>query len=50
MGKKEKHFLQIHTIRAGTKVEPQYGGTGGGREYYSMDAIKVKIINVQVLN
>ena len=34
-------------ISGGTRVEPKYGGTGGGREYYTDDKVKVKIINYQ---
>ena len=35
-------------IRAGTKVKPEYGGVGGGREYYSSDIIKVTSLSTLV--
>lgn len=31
----------------GTRVKPDYGGRGGGREFMSTDPVKVEIINVQ---
>ena len=34
-------------VCGGNKVLPCYGGTGGGREYFSNDFVKVKIINYQ---
>ncbi|MBI4511331.1 MAG: Hint domain-containing protein, partial [Deltaproteobacteria bacterium] len=33
--------------RDGTRVAPDYGGRGGGREYMSTDPVEVEIINVQ---
>ena len=33
--------------RNGTRVVPDFGGRGGGREYMSRDAVNVEIINVQ---
>jgi hypothetical protein len=34
-------------IRNGTRVDPAYGGRGGGREYMTTDPVEVEIINVQ---
>jgi hypothetical protein len=33
--------------RAGTRVDPAYGGRGGGREYMSLDRVEVEVVNVQ---
>lgn len=33
--------------RDGTRVAPDFGGRGGGREYMSTDPVQVEIINVQ---
>jgi RHS repeat-associated protein len=33
--------------RNGTRVAPDYGGRGGGREYMSTDPVEVEVINVQ---
>ncbi len=32
-------------VAGGSRVEPTYGGTGGGREYVTTDPVEVKIIN-----
>lgn len=45
----EFEILNEPIIRAGTRVKPKFGGRGGGREYYSSDVIKVKVINIQQL-
>ena len=34
-------------IYGGTRVEPNFGELGGGREYFTNDLVKVKIINYQ---
>ena len=34
-------------ISGGTRVQPGYGGLGGGREYFTNDSILVRIINYQ---
>ena len=34
-------------ILGGTRVEPNFGELGGGREYFTDDVVKVKIINYQ---
>ncbi|MBQ9200710.1 MAG: hypothetical protein IJ141_11090, partial [Lachnospiraceae bacterium] len=34
-------------ILGGTRVEPNFGELGGGREYFTNDLVKVKIINYQ---
>jgi len=34
-------------VMGGNTVKPDYGGLGGGREYFSNDLIKVEIINYQ---
>ncbi len=31
----------------GTKVKPNYGGRGGGKEYMSQNPVEVEVINVQ---
>ena len=36
-------------ISGGTRVKPNYGEIGGGREYYTYDLIKVNIINFQII-
>ena len=33
--------------RNGTRVAPDYGGRGGGREYMSTEPVEVETINVQ---
>ena len=33
--------------RNGTRVAPDYGGRGGGREYMSTKPVEVEVINVQ---
>ncbi|MEW6039323.1 MAG: PKD domain-containing protein [Pseudomonadota bacterium] len=33
--------------RAGTRVKPDFGGRGGGREFSTFDPVEVEIINVQ---
>jgi RHS repeat-associated protein len=37
------------SVRGGNTVKPAYGGTGGGREYFTNDPVKVDIINYQKL-
>ncbi len=34
-------------IKGGNRVEPNYGGKGGGREYFTDDIVEIKIINYQ---
>ena len=34
-------------IRNGTRVAPDYGGIGGGREFMTTDPVSVEVINVQ---
>ena len=34
-------------IKGGSRVEPNYGGKGGGREYFTDDIVDIKIINYQ---
>lgn len=36
-------------LRNGTKVRPNYGEIGGGAEFMTQDAVKVKLINWQPL-
>lgn len=38
---------QPELIRNGTRVNPKYGGRGGGREFMTQDQVQVEIINVQ---
>lgn len=45
-GGNELH-LPTNLERAGTRVDPLYGGRGGGREFMSLEQIEVEIINVQ---
>ena len=33
--------------RNGTRIQADYGGRGGGREYMSLDPVEVDVINVQ---
>jgi len=33
--------------RNGTRVQPDYGGLGGGREFSTFDPVEVEIFNVQ---
>lgn len=36
-------------IRGGTRVRPDFGGAGGGREYWTLEPISVEVINFQRL-
>ena len=45
-------FLILNTptlTRAGSVVEPMFGGSGGGREWASPDPVHVEIVDVQPL-
>jgi hypothetical protein len=35
------------TVTGGNTVKPDYGGSGGGREYFTNDPVQIEIVNYQ---
>jgi len=45
----EFEILNKPKINGGTRVKPDFGEIGGGREYFTDDIVNIKIINYQRL-